>query len=286
MRFQVAIANIPPANSGSPLSFNLPGGIRLFAMNLYISANGVRVPLTATNVQRVRIFVDTVTLVDCDLASLLIEASRRGISLTTGQLPIYFADPLLVGLRNANSGTIDMKQGIGNVQVQVTLGTITTPSLTGELIYDNQQNIGPVFNKKAGKSIMQLFNTPLNRKSLTENVPTAAGYTFQTIYNPAYPLDTIVVYDPAFSVANISQITYLTLSLDKVPIFQGAPLDLADEFKSYGIVTPNGTIVLPFTYDRFSPGSAAGCVTCELNVNCSAGQAYGVSLITQMPSIT
>lgn len=283
MKFQVAITNIPSANTNSLLSFNMPGGIRLHGFNLYLLSSNVRTAVNTTNLQRIRITVDTVNLIDWDWPSCLLYALRRGISLSVGQIPIYFTDPLLVGLRNAYAGSIDMKQGIGNIQVQLQLGTITAPSITGELIYDSFPNLMP--QKTATGRTMVPFNTPLQKVTTTEVVPTAQGYTFQTIQSK-WPLDTITIYDPALSASAISSITWIYLALNKVPIFQGAPLDLADEFKAYGIKTPAGAIVLPFTYDRFSPVSAAEFNSIDLTVNCSAGQPFGVSIESQMPSIT
>lgn len=283
MKFQVAITNIPSANTNSLLSFNMPGGIRLHGFNLYLLSSNVRTAVTTTVLQRIRVSVDTVALIDWDWTSCLLYALRRGISLSVGQIPIYFTDPLLVGLRNAYAGSIDMKQGIGNIQVQLQLGTITAPSVTGELIYDNFPNIKPGTGADKGK--MVTYNTPLQKVTTTEVVPTATGYTFQTI-SSKWPLDTITVYDPALSASAIANITWVYLALNKVPIFQGAPLDLADEFKAYGVKTPAGAIVFPFTYDRYSPLSAAEFNSIDLTVNCSTGQPYGVSIESQMPSIT
>lgn len=280
MKLINAVSNIPTVASGGSVTFNLPVGIRYHGINLYLSSAGTRTAVNSTKLSRIRVLVDTVTLIDWDWPSIVLYANRRGISLSTGQIPIYFTDPLLVGLRNAYAGSIDTKQGISNVQVFVQLGTVTTPSLTGELIFDNFPNQQMV-NSGGGRKL-QAFNTPILKYTQVENVPTSSNYSITDIGND-YPLDTITLYDPALTNTNI---TYLTLNLNKVKIFEGAPADLADELKAYGITTPTGTIVLPFTYDRFSPVSAAGFTNIEIQVNCSSAIALGIAIEKQLPSIT
>lgn len=280
MKLINAITNIPTVASGGSVTFNLPVGIRYHGFNLYLSSSGTRTAVNSTKLSRIRVLVDTVTLIDWDWVSVLLYAQRRGITLSTGQIPIYFTDPFLVGLRNAYAGSIDTKQGISNVQVFVQLGTVTAPTLSGELIFDNFPNLMPR-RGEAGRQMVP-FNTPVLKYAQVENVPTSSNYSITDISND-YPLDTITLYDPALSATNI---TYLTLSLNKVKIFEGAPADLADELKAYGITTPTGTIVLPFTYDRFSPVSAAAFTNIEIMVNCSSGLALGVAIEKQLPSIT
>jgi hypothetical protein len=276
MKLINAISNIPTVASGGSVTFNLPVGIRYHGFNLYLSSSGSRTAVNSTKLSRVRVLVDTVTLIDWDWPSLLLYAQRRGITLATGQIPIYFTDPLLVGLRNAYAGALDTKNGISNVQVFVQLGTVTAPTLSGELIYDNLKNV-----RNQGGDMVP-YNTPILKYAQVENVPTSSNYSITDI-NSAYPLDTLTIYDPALSATNI---TYLTLNLNKIKIFEGTPADIADELKAYGITTPTGTIVLPFTYDRYSPQSAAAFTNIEIQVNCSSGLALGVAVEAQLPSIT
>jgi len=276
MKLQNAINNIPSVASGGSVSFNLPVGIRYHAFNLFLSSSGVRVPVTTTNFQRLRVIVDTVTLIDWDWTSLQLYCLRRGISLSAGQIPVHFTDPLLVGLRNAYAGSIDTKQGITNVQVYVLLGTITAPTLTGELVFDNFPNLMP-----SGNGNTQIaFNTPIMKTAQVENIPNVTGYQITDINN-AYPLDTVTLYNGADAA-----ITYLRASLNNTVIFEGQPADLAREFLAYGIATPVGSIVLPFTYDRFSPRSAAAFTNIAITVNSSTSFACGMAIEVQLPSIT
>lgn len=275
MKLQNAINNIPAVATGGSVSFNLPVGIRYHGFNLFLSSAGTRTAVTTTNFQRIRVIVDTVTLIDWDWTSLQLYCLRRGIALSTGQIPVFFSDPLLVGQRNAYAGSIDTKQGITNVQVYVLLGTITTPTLTGELIFDNFPNVMP--DGKGGKTA---FNTPIMKVAQVENIPLINGYQITDINN-AYPLDTITLYNGADA-----NITYLRAALNNTVIFEGIPADLAREFMAYGIVTPPGSIVLPFTYDRFSPVSAAAFTNIAITVNSSAAFAAGIAIESQLPSIT
>jgi hypothetical protein len=274
MKLQNAINNIPSVASGGSASFNLPVGIRYHGFNLFLSSSGARVPVTTTNFQRLRVIVDTVTLIDWDWPSIQYYALRRGISLSTGQIPIYFTDPMLVGLRNAYAGSIDTKQGITNVQVYILLGTITAPTVVGELIFDNFPNVSNAGGKQTA------FNTPIMKTAQIENIPLITGYQITDINN-AYPLDTLTFYNGADV-----NIYYLRASLNNTVIFEGIPADLAREFLAYGVVTPIGTIVLPFTYDRFSPVSAAAFTSLSITVNSSAAFAMGIAVEVQLPSIT
>ncbi len=280
MKLINAISNIPTVGTGGSVTFNLPVGIRYHGFNLYLSSSGSRTAVNATKLARVRVLIDTVTLIDWDWVSILLYAQRRGITLATGQIPIYFTDPLLVGLRNSYAGSVDTKQGISNVQVFVQLGTVTAPSLSGELIFDNFPN--QMQKGRGSNREMVNFNTPILKYTQVENVPTSSNYSITDIGND-YPLDTITIYDPVLSATNI---TFLTLNLNKVKIFEGTPADLADELKAYGITTPTGTIVLPFTYDRFSPVSAAAFTNIEIQVNCSSGLALGLAIEKQLPSLS
>lgn len=278
MKFQAAIQNIPTVASGGSVTFNLPVGIRYHGLNLFMSSAGTRTAVTSTNLTRVRIIVDTVALIDWDWPSIQNYALRRGIPLSVGQIPIFFTDPFLVGLRNAYAGSIDTKQGISSVQVQVILGTVSTPSLSGELIYDNLPNLRP--QKVNGARAMVPFNTPIMKTAQVENIPTVSGYAITDISN-AYPLDTITLYS-----GSDANLTYLRCLLNNTTIFEGSPTDLAREFLSYGVVTPPGTVVLPFTYDRFSPTSAAAFTNISIIVNSSATYACGITVEVQLPSIT
>lgn len=275
MKLQNAINNIPAVASGGSVSFNLPIGIRYHGFNLFLSSAGNRTAVNSANFQRIRVIVDTVTLIDWDWTSLQLYALRRGIALSTGQIPVFFADPLLVGQRNANAGTIDTKQGITNVQVYVLLGTITTPSITGELIFDNFPNIGPNMQGK-----MAPYNTPIMKTAQVENIPLINGYQITDIAN-SFPLDTITLYNGADAA-----ITYLRLALNSVVIFEGVPADLAREFATYGVITPIGAIVLPFTYDRLSPVSAAAFSNIAITVNSNVAFGCGIAVEVQLPSIT
>lgn len=278
MKFNNAINNIPTVNSGGSVAFNLPVGIRYHGFNLYLSSSGARTAVNTTKLLRVRVLVDSTVLIDWNWNDILLYASMRGITLATGQIPIYFTDPLLVGLRNAYAGAIDTKQAINNVQVQVILGTVTTPSLSGQLIFDNLPNM------KRVKGVNTLFNTPMLRYSQVENVAASANYSITDIPN-GYPLDTLVIYSQTLSGTEIGYISYLTLSLNKVKIFEGTPADLADELAAYGIHTPTGAIILPFTYDRFAPVSSAQFKAIEIMLNCSTATAFGVTVQTQLPSL-
>lgn len=271
MKLQNAINNIPAVASGGSVSFNLPVGIRYHGFNLFLSSAGTRTAVTSTNFQRIRVIVDTVTLIDWDWTSLQLYALRRGISLSTGQIPVYFSDPLLSGLPNAYAGSIDTKQGITNVQVYILLGTITTPTLVGELVFDNFPNL---------RADRTAFNTPIMKTAQVENIPSGSGYQITDISN-AYPLDTITLYNGADV-----QITYLRCSLNNTLIFEGLPADLAREFLAYGVLTPVGSIVLPFTYDRFSPRSAAAFTNINITVNSTGAFAAGIAVESQLPSIT
>lgn len=275
MKLQNAINNIPAVATGGSVTFNLPIGIRYHGFNLFLSSSGARTPITSVNFQRLRVIVDTVTLIDWDWTSIQLYALSRGISLSTGQIPIYFSDPLLCGQRNAYAGSIDTKQGITNVQVYVLLGVITAPTLVGELIFDNFPNLMP--DGKGGKIA---FNTPIMKIAQVENIPLINGYQITDIMN-SYPLDTIMLYNGA----DLS-ITYLRCALNNTVIFEGIPADIAREFAAYGIVSPIGSIVLPFTYDRFSPTSAAAFSNLAITVNSSAAFACGISVQYQLPSIT
>lgn len=278
MKLQNLISNIPAVASGGSVSFNLPVGVRMHGFNLYLSSSGSRTAVNATKLTRIRVTVDTVLLIDWDWPSIYLYAKRRNITLSTGQIPIYFTDPLLVGLKNAYAGSIDTKQNISNVQVFVQLGTVTAPTLVGELIFDNLPNLQRVPGKGPN---MAPFNTPIQKNTQTENLP-SGSYNITDIDN-SYPLDTVTIYDPALS---STLITALTLSLNKVVIFEGAPADLADELAAYGIATPAGSIVLPFTYDRFSPVSAAAFSNISIQVTTSGPIAVGVSVERQLPTIS
>jgi hypothetical protein len=273
MKFQNLISNIPSISSGGSATFNLPIGIRYHGLNLFLSSSGTRTSVTSTNFTRLRITIDTVVLVDWDWTSLQNYALRRGISLATGQIPLYFADPILAGLRNAYAGTIDTKQNITNVQVYVLLGTITSPSLTGELIFDNMPNI-----KRGANGAQVAFNTPIIKTTQQENIP-SGNYTITDISN-GYPLDTLTLYNGADA-----QLTYIRTVLNNNVIFEGTPSDLAREFLSYGIYTPAGTVVLPFTYDRMSPTSAAAFTTIAIYVTSSNAFTCYVAVEAQLPSL-
>ncbi len=279
MKLQNAINNIPSVASGGSVTFNLPTGIRYHGFNLFLSSSGTRTAVTSTNLSRLRVIVDTVTLIDWDWTSIQLYALRRGISLSVGQIPIYFSDPLLAGQRNANAGSIDTKQGITNVQVYVLLGTVTSPTLVGELIFDNFPNVMPR-RQANGTRVNTAFNTPIMKTAQVENIPTVNGYQITDISN-AYPLDTVTFYNAADA-----NLTYLRCSLNNTVIFEGIPADLAREFLAYGIITPIGSIVLPFTYDRFSPVSAAAFTNISITVNSSATFSMGIAVEVQLPSIT
>jgi Viral coat protein P2 N-terminal domain len=278
MKITNAINNIPAIQSGGSVTFNLPVGIRYHGFNLFLSSAGVRTAITATNLVRVRVTIDTVTLIDWDWTSIYLYATSRSIPLSIGQIPIFFTDPLLVGLRNAYAGSIDTKQGITNVQVYILIGAVTTPTLTGELIFDFLQNTKPVWN--AGVKTVVASNTPLMKTAQVENIPLVNGYQISDISNN-YPLDTLILYNGADAF-----ITYLRLALNGLVIFEGAPQDIARDFITYGIINPVGSIVLPFTYDRFSPNSAAAFTTIAITVNSNTAFAMGVAVVTQLPSIT
>jgi Viral coat protein P2 N-terminal domain len=281
VKLQNLISNIPALQSGGQATFNLPIGIRYHGFNLFLSSSGVRTAVSTTNFQRLRVIINSTTLIDWDWPSIQYYALRRGISLAVGQIPIYFADPLLKGQRNANCGTIDTKQGITNVQVYIQLGTITSPSMTGEIIFDNFLNTKPVIGANGQPTGATVgFNTPIMRLTQVENVPVSANYDIFDIA-PSYPIDTITLYNGAD--ANISQVTLL---LNKVIIFQGIPADIAREFMAYGIQTPAGCIVFPFTYDGFSPNSAAAFSAIDIYVNCATAFPCGISVEYQLPSIT
>lgn len=280
MKLQNAINNIPVIQSNGSVQFNLPIGVRYHALNFFLSSGGARVAVTTSNFSRMRITIDSVVLVDADWPTLQLRALRRGISLATGQIPVLFSDPLLAGQRNANCGSIDTKQGITNIQVYIQLGTITSPSITGEMIFDNAPNVRPeIVNGKRTGNLMA-YNTPIMISTQVENIPINSNYDITDI-PAAYPLDTITLYNNADF-----NISYIRLFLNKVLIFDGIPSDLAREFLSYGIYTPPGSIVLPFTYDRFAPTSAAGFSSIDIYVNCSVAFACGVALEVQLPSIT
>lgn len=278
MKLQNLISNIPTVASGGSVSFNLPIGIRYHGFNLFLSSAGTRTAVTSTNFQRLRVIIDTVTLIDWDWTSIQLYAARRDIPLSVGQIPVFFSDPLLVGQRNAYAGSIDTKQGITNVQVYCLLGTITTPSLTGELVFDNMPNVMPQMVN--GKRTPVAFNTPIMKTAQVENVPISTNYAVTDINN-AFPLDTITFYNQADNF-----ITSLRCLLNNTTIFEGVPGDLAREFWSYSIATPIGSIVMPFTYDRYSPVSAAAFTNISIYVNCSTAFAMGIALEVQLPSIT
>ena len=278
MKITNAINNIPAIQSGGSVTFNLPVGIRYHGFNLFLSSAGVRTAVTAANLTRVRVTIDTVTLIDWDYASLFLYAQSRGIPLSVGQIPVYFTDPLLVGLRNAYAGSIDTKQGITNVQVYILIGAVTTPTLTGELIFDFLQNTKPVWTN--GVKSIQASNTPLMKTAQVENIPLINGYQIADISNN-YPLDTLIMYNGADAF-----ITYIRLQLNGLVIFEGSPQDIARDFLAYGIQNPVGSIVLPFTYDRFSPNSAAAFTTISITVNSTTAFAMGLAIVTQLPSIT
>lgn len=281
MKFQNLISNIPAVATGGNVIFNLPVGGRIHAFNLFLSSAGVRTPVTTVNLQRVRVTVDTVILIDWDWTSIQLYAFRRGIALSVGQIPIYFTDPMNRGQRNANTGSLDTKQGISNIQVFVQLGVITTPSIAGEYIYDNFTNTKPQIGADGKPTgAMVAFNTPIMKSTQTENVPISANYNIDDIA-PSYPIDTITLYNSADVF-----ITSCRLQLNKVVIFEGVPADLAREFLAYGVVTPPGSIVFPFTYDGFAPNSAAGFTTIDIFVTSTTAFACGIALEYQMPSIT
>lgn len=280
MKLQNLISNIPAVATNGQVQFNLPIGVRYHGFNLFLTSAGNPVAVTTANFSRLRITVDSVVLMDWDWPSLQYYALRRGIALSTGQIPVYFADPLNKGQRNANAGTIDTKQGISNVQVLITLGTITTPALVGELIFDNFQNVKPQIKGGKPTGAMVAFNTPIQKLTQVENVPINAAYDISDI-PPNYPLDTLTLYNGADA-----NITYVRLFLDKVLIFDGTPANLAREFLAYGIYTPAGTIVLPFTYDGFAPNSSALFSTIDLYVTCVTAFACGIAIEYQLPSIT
>jgi hypothetical protein len=273
------INNIPAPVSGGLVSFFLPIGVRHHAFSLFLTSAGSATAVSSTNLQRVRVIIDNVTLIDWDWASIYNYFTRKGYSAATGEIPIFFSDPALAGLRNWAAGSIDTKQGITSMQVQVQLGTITTPGLSGSYHFDNFPN-----QRRVGMSTpptYAYFNTPIKKYAQVENLPASGNFDITDI-SPSYPLDTITIYGVG------SNITYLRCQLDSVTIFEGTPAQIAQRILQYGVVTPSGTIVLPFTYDKQSPRSSARFSNIDILVTNSStsGIAAGLGIEVQLPTLT
>ncbi|MDE2020852.1 MAG: hypothetical protein KGJ13_10995, partial [Patescibacteria group bacterium] len=140
------INNIPAPVSGGLVSFYLPIGVRHHGFSLFLTSSGSATAANATTINRVRVIVDNVTLIDWDWPSIFNYFTRKGYSAATGEIPLFFTDPALAGLNNWAAGAIDTKQGITSMQVQVQLGTVTAPGLTGVYHYDNLPNRRPIPN--------------------------------------------------------------------------------------------------------------------------------------------
>ena len=277
MLLKNAINNIPSLQAGNTASITMPIGQRLHELSLFLSSSGVRTPITSTNVTRIRVTIGAYTLIDWDVNSFLLYAQRIGRSVAVGEIPIFFTDPTSRALPNAYAGSIDTKQGITSVTVYVTLGTITAPTMTGILTFDNFPNEKTVW--VAGKKTQVAFNTPILKTTQNENIPTSANATITDIAAD-YPLSCLTLTNGAD--ANIS---YLRLSLDSQLVYEGAPADIARMILTRGIYTPPGTVVLPFTEDGFMPGSAPSFSQLTLTMNSSATFASNVIIEKQLPSL-
>ncbi len=272
------INNIPAPVTGGLISFYLPIGVRHHGFSLFLTSSGSATAANATNTQRVRVIVDNVTLIDWDYASVFNYYTRKGYVAVTGEIPIFFTDPALAGLRNWAAGSIDTKQGITSMQVQVQLGTITVPGLTGVYHFDNFPNRRRV---PGNAESFAYFNTPVKKYAQVENLPASGNFDITDIA-ATYPLDTLTLYGVSTS------ISYVRLQLDSVTIFEGTPQAIAQRILQYGVVTPTGTIVFPFTYDKQSPRSAARFANIDILVTNTStlGIAAGVGIEVQLPTLT
>lgn len=272
------INNIPAPASGGLVSFYLPIGVRHHGFSLFLTSSGSATAANATNIQRVRVIVDNVTLIDWDWTSIFNYYTRKGYVAVTGEIPLFFTDPALAGLRNWAAGSIDTKQGITSMQVQVQLGTITAPGLSGLYHFDNFPNRRRV---PGATEAYAYFNTPIKKYAQVENLPASGNFDITDI-SPTYPLDTITLYGVSTS------LTYVRLQLDSVTIFEGTPTQIAQRILQYGVITPTGTIVLPFTYDKQSPRSAARFSNIDILVTngSTLAIAAGVGIEVQLPTLT
>jgi hypothetical protein len=274
------INNIPAVASGGLCSFFLPIGVRHFGFSLFLFSAGTATAPTTTNLLRVRIIIDNVALIDWDWTSIFNYYTRKGYVATTGEIPLFFADPALVGLRNWAAGSIDTKQGITSFQVQVQLGTITTPTLTGVYHFDQIPNRRRTGGTPAAP-VYTYFNTPIKKYTQVENLPANGNWDITDIAS-TYPLDTVTIYGVSTS------ISYVRCQLNSVTVFEGTPLAISQRILQYGVITPTGTIVLPFTYDRQSPRSAARFSNIDILVTNTSGSiiAAGVGIEVQLPTLT
>lgn len=272
------INNMPTVASSGLLSFFLPIGPRHHGFSLFLFSAGSATAPSTTNFLRLRVIIDNVTLIDWDWTSIFNYYTRKGYTAVTGEIPIFFSDPALKGLRNWAAGSIDTKQGITSMQVQVNLGVITTPSLTGVYHFDNFPNRRRVPGKPGQYAY---FNTPIKKYAQVENLPASGNFDITDIA-PTYRLDTITIYGVS------TNISYVRCQLDSVTVFEGTPAQIAQRILQYGVVTPTGTIVLPFTYDLQSPRSAAQFSNIDILVtNTLAGViAAGVGIEVQLPTLT
>jgi hypothetical protein len=281
MILTLPINNIPAMASGGLVTFTLPIGVRHHGFSLFLTSNGSATAANSTTVSRVYVNIDSTLLINWSWTSVYNYYTRKNYSATTGEIPIFFTDPALAGLRNWAAGSIDAKQNISSIQVQVQLGTISTPGMTGAYHFDNVPNRRRAPGWTKANPVWNYFNTPIKKYEQVENLPASGAYDITDVA-PTYPLDTLTLFGIG---GNITASTLL--QLDTVPVFQGTPSAIAQRILQYGIITPTGTIVIPFTYDRQSPRSAARFSTIDWNVTnaSTAAIAAGLTVELQLPTI-
>jgi hypothetical protein len=267
--------------TGGLVTFTLPIGVRHHGFSLFLTSSGSATAVTTSNVQRVYVTIDSTLLLNWSWTSVLNYYTRKSYAAATGEIPIFFSDPALQGLRNWAAGSIDAKQNITSIQVQVQLGTITAPAMTGAYHFDNVPNRRRAAGWTKALPKWSYFNTPIKKYEQVENLPASGQYDITDV-SPTYPLDTLTLFGVSTSIT-----AAMLLQLDTVPVVQATPAAFAQRILQYGVVTPTGSIIIPFTYDKQSPRSAARFSTIDWNVTngSTLAIAAGLTVEVQLPTI-
>lgn len=179
------IRKLPTAQgvaSGATATFDLPLGVRYFALFLELGHAGT--PDWDTDATEVRVKIDgriqrRFTPSELDAINL-IEGAQYGFQASDTILPIFFAKDWLRTLAGENAmawGT----GGIASMQIEVDLGTLTSPTLVGRALIDDQtaEVNGRIVPFPLGKiEIWDKFNFPVTNTGFVQmqNLPKRGEY--------------------------------------------------------------------------------------------------------------
>jgi hypothetical protein len=227
MRFIRRITGIEGVYPGAATRNKLPTNRRYHGVTYFLTAAGVRTDVS-TLIDKVRIYVNGITMWDVPASALLAEAARSGRTLAVGELPIEFSDPMRADKIDEQITAWDLF-GEVSFEVELVLKDVADIGITGLMEFDFGQNkVGDKVLKQVVKKFSLAKNANAGENDL-DNIPIRDAIQRLTFFAASVPTD-------------------FKVDVDGNTVLESNTADLERIYIKHGFVPVGGSASLRFDY--------------------------------------